>query len=172
MINIPFKNSILSWSIKKRIHQIDLFIKYPNDVQHDVFVNLISNGKHSKFGEEHNFKSINSYLDFCKHIPIRTYEELFPYVERLRRGEKNVLWPGKVKWFAKSSGTTDNKIYVLNSKNGKTLWEFEMEYAGSSPAMTYLYKGNQYIIINSSGGQYYGYDNQVYGDLTYAFKLN
>ena len=71
-----------------------------------------------------------------------------------------------------ATGTTDNKIYVLNSKNGKTLWEFEMEYAGSSPAMTYLYKGNQYIIINSSGGQYYGYDNQVYGDLTYAFKLN
>ena len=82
MINLPFKNSILSWSIKKRIHQIDLFIKYPNDVQHDVFVNLISSGKYSKFGEEHNFKSINSYLDFCKNIPIRTYEELFPYVER------------------------------------------------------------------------------------------
>ncbi len=71
-----------------------------------------------------------------------------------------------------ATGTTDNKIYVLNSKNGKTLWEYEMVYAGSSPAMTYLYKGNQYIIINSSGGQYYGYDNQVYGDVTYAFKLN
>lgn len=71
-----------------------------------------------------------------------------------------------------ATGTTDNKIYVLNSNNGGVLWEHEMTYAGSSPPMTYIYKGNQYIIINSSGGQYYGYDNQVYGDMTYAFKLN
>jgi quinoprotein glucose dehydrogenase len=70
-----------------------------------------------------------------------------------------------------ATGTTDNKVYVLNSINGEILWEHEMIYAGSSPPMTYAYKGNQYIIINSSGGQYYGYDNKDYGDQTIAFKL-
>ena len=71
-----------------------------------------------------------------------------------------------------ATGTTDNKIYALNSKNGNILWEYEMLYAGSSPPMTYFYKGNQYIIVNSSGGRFYGYDDQIFGDRIYAFKLN
>ena len=71
-----------------------------------------------------------------------------------------------------ATGTTDNKIYALNSKNGNILWEYEMLYAGSSPPMTYFYKGNQYIIVNSSGGRFYGYDNKIFGDQIYAFKLN
>ena len=71
-----------------------------------------------------------------------------------------------------ATGTTDNNIYALNSKNGNILWEYEMLYAGSSPPMTYFYKGNQYIIVNSSGGRFYGYDNKIFGDQIYAFKLN
>ena len=71
-----------------------------------------------------------------------------------------------------ATGTTDNKVYALNSKNGEKLWEYKMLYAGSSPPMTYFYKGNQYIIVNSSGGRFYGYDNQIFGDQIYAFKLN
>jgi quinoprotein glucose dehydrogenase len=71
-----------------------------------------------------------------------------------------------------ATGTTDNKVYILNSKNGKILWEYKMKFAGSSPPMTYLYKGKQYIIVNSSGGRFYGYDNKVLGDEIYAFRLN
>ncbi len=70
-----------------------------------------------------------------------------------------------------ATGTTDNKVYALNSKNGQILWEYEMKFAGSSPPMTYLYNGNQYIIVNSSGGRFYGYDNKIHGDKIYAFKL-
>ena len=108
-MNLPFKNSILSWVIKKRIHQIDLFRKHPVQMQDEVFRSLVEKGRYSQFGEEHGFKSIYNYLEFCKNIPIRTYEELFPYIEKIRIGEKDVLWPGEVKWFAKSSGTTNNK---------------------------------------------------------------
>jgi glucose dehydrogenase len=70
------------------------------------------------------------------------------------------------------TGTTDNMVYALNSKNGEILWRYKMLYAGSSPPMTYFYKANQYIIVNSSGGRFYGYDNQIFGDQIYAFKLN
>jgi hypothetical protein len=108
-MNLPFKNSILSWVMKKRIHQIDLFRRHPVQMQDEVFRSLVEKGRYSQFGEEHGFKSIYNYLDFCKNIPIRTYEELFPYIEKIRIGEKDVLWPGEVKWFAKSSGTTNNK---------------------------------------------------------------
>jgi quinoprotein glucose dehydrogenase len=70
-----------------------------------------------------------------------------------------------------ATGSTDNKVYALNSKNGQILWEYEMKFAGSSPPMTYFYNGNQYIIVNSSGGRFYGYDNKIHGDKIYAFKL-
>ena len=109
MINIPFKNSVLSWMMKKRIHQIDLFRKFPHEVQNDVFNSLIHKGKYTCFGDDHKFKNIKTISDFCKHIPIRTYEEIFPYINRVRNNEKNVLWPGNVNWFAKSSGTTNDK---------------------------------------------------------------
>ena len=108
-MNLPFKNSILSWVMKKRIHQIDLFRKHPIQMQEELFRNLVEKGKYSQFGEDHNFKSIFNYSDFWNNVPLRTYEELFPYIEKIRTGEKDVLWPGDVKWFAKSSGTTNSK---------------------------------------------------------------
>ena len=70
-----------------------------------------------------------------------------------------------------ATGTSDQKIYGYDSLTGKTLWEYKMKFAGSSPPMTYYYQGNQYIIVNSSGGKYYGYNNSNYGDKIYSFIL-
>jgi len=71
-----------------------------------------------------------------------------------------------------ATGTSDKKIYGYNSLNGKILWEHKMKYSGSSPPMTYFYNGHQYLIVNSSGGKYHGYNNNSYGDMIYSFKLN
>lgn len=109
MLNIPFKNSILSWVIKKRIHQIELFKKYPIDAQKAVFWKLIKSAKQTKFGKDHGFKDIDSYEDFKNQVPIRPYEDFYIYIEMLRKGKEDILWPGKTKWFAKSSGTTNAK---------------------------------------------------------------
>ena len=100
-------NSILSWVMKKRIHQIELFLKYPHDVQHDVFTHLITSAQDTEFGRTHGFKDIDSVEQFTRQVPIRTYEELFPYIERTMKGEQNLLWPSTITWFAKSSGTTN-----------------------------------------------------------------
>ena len=108
-MNIPFKNSFLSWMMRKRIHQIDFFRNNPIQVQDKVFQSLIENGKLTNFGAEHNFREINSYSDFNKNIPLRTYEQLFPYIERTRKGATDILWPGEIKMFAKSSGTTNDR---------------------------------------------------------------
>lgn len=109
MLNISFKNSILSWIIKKRMHQIELFMRYPHKVQEDVFSNLIAKGKYSKFGNDHHFAEIKSYQDFVYRVPVRSYEEIYSYVKLLRNGEKDILWPGQINWFAKSSGTTNSQ---------------------------------------------------------------
>ena len=108
-MKIPFKNSILSWMVKKRMHQIDLFLKYPFLVQNELLFSLLEKAKNTIFGKEHDFSSIKSYTDFRKSVPVKTYEEFFPYIQKLRNGQEDILWPGEIKWFAKSSGTTNAK---------------------------------------------------------------
>lgn len=69
-----------------------------------------------------------------------------------------------------ATGTPDNNVYIFNSLNGKEIWRSKLNHAGSSPPMSFEYNGQQYIVINSSGGKYYGYDKE-FGDAIYAFKL-
>jgi hypothetical protein len=109
-------NSIASWLMKKRMHQIELFMKYPHDVQEEWMYELIKSAKDTEFGKKHGFKFINNYEQFKKHIPINDYESLKPLIERTRRGEQNLLWNSEIKWFAKSSGTTDKSKFIPVSK--------------------------------------------------------
>lgn len=95
--------------MKKRIHQIELFMKYPHDVQDELFKKLIHQAKHTEFGMAHDFSSINSYEKYTERVKVNTYEEFFPHIQRLMRGEQNVLWPSEIKWFSKSSGTTNSR---------------------------------------------------------------
>lgn len=100
-------SSIITWALKKRAHQTELFLKYPIDVQNDVFNSLISAAKNTEWGIKHQFKSIKSQKDFQELVPITTYETIFPYIERVMKGEQNLLWPSPISWFSKSSGTTN-----------------------------------------------------------------
>ena len=100
-------NSILTWVMKKRIHQIELFMKYPHEVQDEVLKRLLGLAINTEFGQKYSFEDIVNYDDFKRRVPVHTYEQLFPYIDRLMRGEQNILWPSEVKWFAKSSGTTN-----------------------------------------------------------------
>jgi len=100
-------NSILTWVIKKRIHQIELFKKYPHEVQDEVLKKLIGFARYTDFGQKYAFDDLISYEDFKRRVPVHTYEQIFPYIDRLMHGEQNVLWPTETKWFAKSSGTTN-----------------------------------------------------------------
>jgi hypothetical protein len=102
-------NSVLSWLMKKRIHQIGLFMKYPCEVQQDWLKRLIQSGRDTAWGQKYDYASITSEQDYKERVPINTYETLKPYIERLRKGEQQLLWPTDIKLFAKSSGTTSDK---------------------------------------------------------------
>ena len=106
---IPIVNSIASWFLKKRFHQIELFIKYPNEVQNELLLDLIDEARDTEIGRQYDFNSIESYEEFANRVPILAYEEYESLIERSRRGESNIFWPGPIKWFAKSSGTTNSK---------------------------------------------------------------
>lgn len=102
-------NSIASWLMVKRMHQIELFMKYPVDVQNEWFGKLIASGAETEWGAKYDYKSIRTFEDFRERVPLQTYDDLKPWIDRLRRGEQNLLWPAEIKWFAKSSGTTGDK---------------------------------------------------------------
>ncbi len=102
-------NSVITWLMKKRFHQIELFMKYPHDVQDEWFKKLISTAKDTEYGQRYDFKSINSYETFRDRLPINDYDSIREDIEQLMNGKQNVLWPTDIKLFAQSSGTTSDK---------------------------------------------------------------
>lgn len=95
--------------MKKRLHQIELFRKYPHDVQNELFERLIDGGLNTEFGKKHQFHSISNYSEFNSKIPLQNYETLKPWIERLMNGEQGLLSSLETKWFAKSSGTSNDR---------------------------------------------------------------
>ena len=114
---MPLLNSIISWVNVKRLHQIELFMKYPKDVQQEVFDKLIEQALRTTWGVQYAYDSISSIEDYQERVPISTYEDVKPYINRLREGEQNLLWPTEIKWFAKSSGTTSDKSKFIPVSN-------------------------------------------------------
>jgi len=88
---------------------MELFLKYPNDVQKELLYNLIEFAQDTEIGKKYDFASIKFYKDFAKNVPIQQYESIEPLIERSRKGEQNIFWPTHIRWFAKSSGTTNSK---------------------------------------------------------------
>ena len=112
-----FINTVASWMLKKRIHQIELFEKYPLDVQNEELKKLIQISKNTEFGKQYEFSSIDNYETFSERIPSFTYEEYFPIINKTINGNQNIFWPEKIKWFAQSSGTTNSKSKYIPVSN-------------------------------------------------------
>jgi len=93
----------------KRMYQIELFMKYPHEVQNEWFRKLILFSKDTEWGKKFDYESIDSYKKYTERVPLQDYDSIKPHIERIRRGEQNILWPTETKWFAKSSGTTSDK---------------------------------------------------------------
>ena len=106
---MPILSSIINWVNTKRLHQIDLFRKYPVDVQRETLFKLLDEAKDTRIGKEFGFAEIQSFSEFQERVPVRNYEAYKPLISRVMEGEQNLFWPSEIKWFAKSSGTTSDK---------------------------------------------------------------
>lgn len=102
-------NSLFTWLMKKRIHQIELFMKYPHDVQDEWFQSLITTAEATEWGKKYDYNSILTPDTYKERVPIQEYEDIKGYVDRMIKGEQNLIWPSDIKWFAKSSGTTSDR---------------------------------------------------------------
>jgi len=102
---------------KRILRKIDAWASNPIATQEKVFQKLIDAAQYTDFGNDHHFSTIKTYVDFKSRVPIRDYEQLKPYVDRVVAGEADVLWPGKPLYFAKTSGTTSGTKYIPLTKD-------------------------------------------------------
>ena len=164
-------NSIFTWIMKKRIHQIELFMKYPHDVQEEWFQNLISAAEATEWGKKYDYKSILTPQEFKNRVPISDYDDIKGYVDRMIKGEQNLLWPSDIKWFAKSSGTTsDRSKFIPVSLEALE----ECHYQGGKDMLTIfchnkpnnkVFTGKSIVIGGSSQINNFSPDS-YYGDLS------
>jgi len=91
------------------MHQIELFMKYPEEVQDEWFACLINDSINTQWGKKYDYRTIENINQFKERIPVQNYDTLKPYINQMLKGEQNVLWPSEIKWFAKSSGTTSDR---------------------------------------------------------------
>ena len=110
-------NSIVNWLNIKRIYNIELFKKYPFNVQKETFIKIISRSTDTEWGKMYGYHEEMSIEEFQQNVPLQTYDHIKPWVERLKSGEQNLLWPSEIKWFAKSSGTTSDKSKFIPVSN-------------------------------------------------------
>jgi len=100
-------NGILTWAVQRRLASIWHFRDHPHDAQQTVLRELLHTARATEWGSRYGFGDGLTSHEFAERVPISTYEELYPALERVMLGEADVLWPGRVQWFAKSSGTTN-----------------------------------------------------------------
>lgn len=154
-----------------RLRKLDLYASKAEDLQRDVLKRLLTKAAHTEWGSAHGYTGKLSYERFVQQSPLNTYEELKGYIDRMRHGEKDVLWPGKVKWYAKSSGTTNDKSkFIPVSKDCL----HDTHYAGGKDAVVWYLRNNpqsrifdgKALILGGSHAPNYNLPNSLVGDLS------
>ncbi|MCX7987692.1 MAG: GH3 auxin-responsive promoter family protein [Bacteroidales bacterium] len=110
-------NRIFQNVYNNRRRTIEQYVKQGWSIQKKIFQHLVSQAQHTQFGQRFRFDEIKSIETFQTRVPISHYEELYPWIEKIRNGEKDVLWPGKIRWMARSSGTTNDKSKFIPVTN-------------------------------------------------------
>ena len=140
-------------------------------LQQNVFRRLIDRARDTEYGINHLFGSTHNYEQFAQNVPVNTYEELKDDIDRMRHGEHNVLWPGSVKWYAKSSGTTNDKSKFIPVSNEGL---HHIHYAGGFDSVAFYLRNNpqsrlfdgRSLILGGSHAPNYDFDNSLVGDLS------
>ena len=166
----PTFNYLTSLVFKKRMREIELFLKYPNETQTRVLLQLLKKAKNTEIGKKYGFINIKKYEDFSNQVPLNSYEDYAIFIERSRKGEENVFWHTPIKWFAKSSGTTNAKSkFIPISKDSLNECHYK---AGKDSLCLYVYNNSNTSLFKGKffriGGsvKIYNEGNNYFGDLS------
>ena len=162
---------IVGQFFKPRQYALEKHYTQPEALQEAVLRHLLERGSNTEYGRNHLLSHKNSYEEFAKNVPINTYEELKRDIDRMRHGEADVLWPGQVQWYAKSSGTTNDKSkFIPVSAEGL----HDIHYQGGKDVVTFYLRNNpdsrlfdgKSLILGGSHSPNYNVDGSLVGDLS------
>ena len=162
---------IVGQFFKPRQYALEKHYTQPEALQEAVLRYLLERGSNTEYGRNHLLSPKNSYEEFAKNVPINTYEELKRDIDRMRHGEADVLWPGQVQWYAKSSGTTNDKSkFIPVSAEGL----HDIHYQGGKDVVTFYLRNNpnsrlfdgKSLILGGSHSPNYNVDGSLVGDLS------
>ena len=162
---------IVGQFFKPRQYALEKHYTQPEALQEAVLRHLLERGSNTEYGRNHLLSPKNSYEEFAKNVPINTYEELKRDIDRMRHGEADVLWPGQVQWYAKSSGTTNDKSkFIPVSAEGL----HDIHYQGGKDVVTFYLRNNpnsrlfdgKSLILGGSHSPNYNVDGSLVGDLS------
>ena len=162
---------IVGQFFKPRQYALEKHYTQPEALQEAVLRHLLERGSNTEYGRNHLLSPKNSYEEFAKNVPINTYEELKRDIDRMRHGEADVLWPGQVQWYAKSSGTTNDKSkFIPVSAEGL----HNIYYQGGKDVVTFYLRNNpnsrlfdgKSLILGGSHSPNYNVDGSLVGDLS------
>lgn len=143
MLNFFKKNAALIWA-KKHVQKAEEFKKNAEKDQEKLLLSLVNTAQKTLFGREHDFENIRSVKDFQDKVAVSDYEDLKPYIERVKKGQANILWTETPEYFAKTSGTTSGSKYIPISKEG-----MPFQIAGAQSALFhYISKKNNADFVN------------------------
>lgn len=143
MLNFFKKNAALIWA-KKHVQKAEDFKKNAEKNQEDLLLSLVNTAQKTLFGREHDFENIHSVKEFQDRVPVADYEDLKPYIERVKKGQANILWTETPEYFAKTSGTTSGSKYIPISKEG-----MPFQIAGAQSALFhYISRKNNADFVN------------------------
>lgn len=164
-------NLVEKIAFRRRQKELDKYANNGLAMQQEVLHYLVEYGKDTEYGRNHLFSTIQSYDDFVQNVPVNTYEELKGDIDRMRHGEENILWPGQVKWYAKSSGTTNDKskfIPVSPEALQHTHYQGPKDvvafYLQNNPN-SHLFEGKS-LILGGSHSPNYNLPDSLVGDLS------
>ncbi len=133
------RTRIISRVFHSRLKEIERYATCAGELQHGVLMRLVQKAAGTEWGKKYDYASIRNYNDFKERFPIQTYEEIKPYIQRLRAGEQNLLWPSEIRWFAKSSGTTNDKSKFLPVSKESLR---DIHYKGGADAVALYLRNN------------------------------
>ena len=164
-------NLVEKIAFRRRQKELDKYANNGLAMQQEVLHYLVEYAKDTEYGRNHLFSTIQSYDDFVQNVPVNTYEELKGDIDRMRHGEENILWPGQVKWYAKSSGTTNDKskfIPVSPEALQHTHYQGPKDvvafYLQNNPN-SHLFEGKS-LILGGSHSPNYNLPDSLVGDLS------
>ena len=165
------RTSLVRPLFRQRLNALSRYTTHTKDLQREVLQRLLQRASATEYGRRHGFARMESYANFHNDVPLNSYEELKDYIDRMRHGESDLLWPGQVKWYAKSSGTTNDKSkFIPVSKEGLD----NIHYRGGKDTVGLYLRINpnsclmdgKSLILGGSHSPNYNLPNSIVGDLS------